>query len=298
MMPTFILLGAPRSGTTSVYHYLRQHPAIVMSFIKETQFFTYLASRTLADPVVTNVPWPARSLNEYQALFEAREGVKAVGEATPMYMYVPGVPGQIKALVPDVRLFCILRNPVERAYSGYLKNIREGVEDRTFEQAIRDELSGKSTIVQSQNYYVRTGLYYGHLLRFLEHFDRGRFCIYFYDDLLRSPREFMHTMFTDLGIDPDFLPDTSIRFNRGGIPPIKKDPRMNAWKPLILRVRRLLPPRHNLSLYRFQMWMQEKILKVPPMSRATGDFLRDLYVDDIRQLQQLTGRDLAGWLGG
>lgn len=298
MMPTFIIFGAPRSGTTSTYHYLRQHPAIVMSFIKETQFFTYLAANSLNKKVVLHVPWPAKTLAEYQALFRVKKGMKAVGEATARYFYVPGVPAQIKAHLPDVQLLCILRNPVQRAYSHYLMHLREGIEDRQLREAIENELTIREDedIIESRNYYLRAGLYAANLRRYLEYFDRSQISIYFYDDLARSPVGFAQRIYADLGVDPGYRPDTLVRFNRGGIPLFKKDLRVNFLKPAILRMRDLLPQRVNRFIYAIQVQIQNKTLKVPAMPRDLALFLRDLFADDIQELQALVKRDLSSWL--
>jgi len=295
MMPTFIIIGAPRSGTTSIYHYLRQHPQIVMSFIKETHFFAYLASRSLPMEVHPDVPWWAKTSDEYQALFHPKENALAIGESTPKYIYVPGVPAQIKAYLPDVRLICILRNPVQRAYSEYLKNIREGIERRSFEEAIGDELQNKSDVVESKNYYVRAGFYFRNLSRFLECFDRSQLTIYFYDDLLKSRLGFMQSMFRDLGVDPGFVPDTSVRFNHGGVPPIRRNFKMNFRKLLFLRIRSLLPAPINMLFYKFQMAMQDVVLQVPELPPATGLLLREIYTEDVHNLEGLTHKDLSAW---
>lgn len=296
MKPTFIIVGAARSGTTSLYHYLGQHPNVGMSFIKETHFFDYLAAQSLGLQVRRTMLRPPRTLAEYELLFPQQAGLVALGEATPMYMFVPGVPAQIKAYLPDARLIFVLRNPIHRAYSAYLKNVRDGIEGRTFENAVEDELSNQSAVFESRNYYVRMGHYHSHLLSFFQYFEPAQVSIYFYDDLVNSPKTFMCNLFSSIGVDPGFVPDTSVKFNHAGIPAMKASFPVYRWKPLILRLRGRFPSSFNMALYQLQAKLQTKFLKSPSMSARMREFLRNHYDGEILNLQELTKRDLSSWL--
>ena len=127
-LPNFLILGAQKAGTTSLFDYLGQHPEVYPSPIKETHFFDHGGVRqTYAGPV--RIPGPKiKSLEEYEGLFDGVRDEKAVGEATPTYLYLPGVAERIRHHVPEARLIAILRDPVERAYSGYQHAVRNGRE--------------------------------------------------------------------------------------------------------------------------------------------------------------------------
>jgi hypothetical protein len=232
MMPNFIIIGAPRAGTTSLYHYLNQHPQISMSKIKETNFFTYLASQVESDyQIRPNSTWPVTTFSQYEALFDIKKNTKAIGEASPVYLYTPNVPKLINKHLPNVKLILILRNPIERAFSSYLKDCREGVEKRSFEVAVTEELQDPKKIIASINFYIRAGLYFEHLTRFSEYFNSSQIKILFQEDLYKEPSFVLRNLFDYLEVDNQFVPDTTVRFNEA-IPPlfIKKPSMRQAMK--------------------------------------------------------------------
>lgn len=298
MMPNFIIIGAPRSGTTSLYHYLRQHPEIAMSRIKESNYFSYLAAQVEKEYQIEPVSgWDVTTRPAYESLFAVNAQTRAIGEATPFYLYVPGVPRQIYLQIPNVKLILILRNPVDRAYSAYLKNRREGVETRSFEDAIRQELHDPGMVVKSEYYYVRAGFYSQHIARYLEYFKKSCLKIVFQDDLLRAPQTLLSDLFLFLGVDPSFVPDTSVRFNEALPPLIMKKSSNRIWlKTLSRRIRSYMPQSLYFSLLNFKYAVNRSIRSYPDLSKDTRALLRSLYEKDIQALQTFTGRDLSSWL--
>jgi len=129
-IPNFLIIGAAKSGTTSLYHALKQHPKIFMSPVKEPNFFA-LEGGELNYPQGTVDPrYLAQCITtkeEYNQQFEGVSNEIAVGEASPIYLYHPQAPVRIKNCLPNVKIIVILRNPIERAYSNFLHHIREGV---------------------------------------------------------------------------------------------------------------------------------------------------------------------------
>ena len=121
IMPNFLLIGAAKAGTSSLYGYLKQHPQIYMSPIKEPRFFA-LEGETL------NFNGPTRGINQtsintleaYSQLFQKVTTEKAIGEASTIYLSSPKAPERIKHYLPDVKLIAILRDPSERAFSSYM----------------------------------------------------------------------------------------------------------------------------------------------------------------------------------
>jgi hypothetical protein len=298
MIPNFVIIGAPRAGTTSLYHYLRQHPQIVMSRIKETDYFRFLASQCETEYTIEpRSNWIARSLPEYQALFDMKTNTKAVGEASPLYLYTPGVPQQISSHLPKAKLILVLRNPVERAYSAYLKNRREGTESRSFEDAIEQEIHNPSKIVCSETFYVRAGLYFEHITRYLQYFDRSQLRIVFQRDLQETPTLFMKDLFEFLNVDSDFSSDVSVRFNEA-LPPlmVKSVSARRVMKSFTRSVREYLPQKLYYALLNLKYAINKKVAVYPLLSRQTRLKLRDEYIQDTQHLQKLLGRDLSMWL--
>src|SRR5690606_36811858 len=125
----FIIVGAAKDGTTSLYYYLSQHPEVFLPEDKEPHFFA--PAKWCGHPV------PARE--RYESLFDGAAGFKAVGEASTGYLYYRESPGMIHRLIPRCRIVAILRNPVDRAFSGWRHEVREGLETATFEEALAEE---------------------------------------------------------------------------------------------------------------------------------------------------------------
>ena len=143
-MPNFFIVGAQKAGTTSLYHYLNQHPQVYMSPIKEPFFFDHELS---AGGQVVRREFGGRrqpprfaNIEEYSALFDGVGDEKAIGEATPLYIYAPGTPERIERYVPGAKSIALLRHPADRAYSAFLYAVRIGAEPLTdFAQALRAE---------------------------------------------------------------------------------------------------------------------------------------------------------------
>lgn len=141
-VPNFFIVGAAKSGTTSLYHYLKQHPEIYMSPVKEPKYF--LAS---INKFPHNGPGDIevdkkiiRTWDEYLKLFSNASVEKCIGEASCGYLYYCElVAPSIKRISPEAKIIIVLRNPVERAFSAYCYLFREGRETLSFEEALKIE---------------------------------------------------------------------------------------------------------------------------------------------------------------
>ena len=124
-LPTFLLLGAPRAGTTSLHHWLGGHPDVCVSRPKETQFFSLCFDK---------------GPEYYSRFFAHWNGEPVVGESTPMYLSLPHVPRRIAALLPDAALVAVLRSPAEQAWSSWWMLRSLGVDRRSFAEVMATEL--------------------------------------------------------------------------------------------------------------------------------------------------------------
>ncbi|PLS83629.1 MAG: sulfotransferase [Actinobacteria bacterium] len=300
-MPNFLVIGAGKAGTTSLYYYLDQHPEVYMSPVKEPKFFALEGgvpdyrgpgdrevwssgtNRAISDP------------REYEALFDGVSGEKAIGEASPGYLCNAGVPGRIKRYVPDVRLVAVLRDPAERAYSAYLHMLRDGREQLGFAEALGEEERRTREGWAPGWQYTREGFYYRNLKRYFELFDRGRIRIYLYEELRADPLGLMREVFGFLGVDEAFVPDISMRHNASGIPKsallvsliTRRNPLKTVLKPLLPKGLRR----------RISVGIQNRNLTpAPPLPPEVRKELVELYREDILALQDLIGRDLSKWL--
>lgn len=117
-LPTFLIVGAPKAGTTSLYHYLRSHPDVFMSEAKEPHYFSYAGEGQPA--------WGMRSLDAYEALFDSVHGERATGEASTWYLYSETAAEEIYRALPNTQIIILLRNPIGRAYSSWSYRVQMG----------------------------------------------------------------------------------------------------------------------------------------------------------------------------
>ena len=209
--PNFFIVGAPRSGTTSMYIYLKQHPEIYVSVDKEPHFFD---NNNLRGEEFYRRLFPLRM---HVRARERRSGRRAAtGEATTYYLSHPAVPARVRAMLPDVRLIAILRDPVDRAYSHYQLSVREGGEPLSFEEALAAEperLAGEEERLLSDpayrgvahrfHSYRSRGRYVDQLRRWWAEFPRDQLLVLRSEDMFAEPRAVYDTLVRFLGLDPD-----------------------------------------------------------------------------------------------
>jgi hypothetical protein len=210
MMPDFIIIGGHRCGTTSLHHYLSEHPRIVMACTKEVHFYDVWYDRGL-DWYRSHFP-----LRALQALSKLRPGGGFLtGEASPYYLLHPAAPARAAQHSRDARLLAILRDPGERAFSHYKRMVRKQVEPLSFEEALdreEERLAGEAEKVLSnpgyrsdalrQWSYATRGRYAEQLERWLEHFPREQLLVVSLNALERDPAGTMARVFKHLGLPP------------------------------------------------------------------------------------------------
>ena len=222
MLPTFFVLGAARCGTTSLHYWLGQHPDIAMSAIKEPNHFLFRPGgqggpvpciaddrRLLAKSV------PERTA--YERLFPAG-GVRAAGDASPLYLYTRETPELIAGAVPEARLVAVVREPVDRAWShfGYVNGDLGEEAPAAFARAARQELPLGYEPYRTGTHFLRLSRYAEQLQRYLQVFPRDRLLVLSYDDLVREPSTALRRVCELVGVDASFGFDTSVRYNPSG----------------------------------------------------------------------------------
>jgi hypothetical protein len=298
--PNFFVIGAGRSGTTSLYNYLQQHPDVFMSPIKETNFFAYNgeAARSLMGNLAKKNPFPVVTIEDYLALFRGASGKRAIGEASPLYLHSPHAAQRIKEFAAAAKLIAVLRHPADRAYSSYYLHARDRREPRTFDEAIRQERAGieDRSLTRPQRQYLRLGLYSQYLLPYFEIFERTQLAIYLFDDLKADPQGLMRKLFRFLDVADDFVPDTSHRYNAGGVAPNR------FWQTLLTKNRmtaalgKRLPVWARHRALKIQDTARSRRLVKPQLPPETRQELTEFYRSDILKLENLIQRDLSAWL--
>ncbi|MGH2785244.1 MAG: sulfotransferase family protein [Actinomycetota bacterium] len=262
-LPTFLIIGAMRSGTTALTRYLDAHPQVFMAPEKEVHFFDRHYDR--------GADW-------YRSRFAGADGQPSVGEATQTYMFLPEAMPLIAAMLPDARLVAILRNPVDRAYSHYWMNRSQETEQRDPRTALTDSLEDPSPMFP----YVDRGRYVDQLRRVCEYYPRSSLHVLLFEDLVAEPGPTFASLCGFLGI------------NAGERPANLGDPVNQHLEYRSLRLRniskRLPKPIGNLIGK-----VNGKKTSYPPMEPELRKRLSAAYADDNARLAGWLGRDLAIW---
>lgn len=196
--PNFFVVGAAKAGTTSLYEYLKQHPQVYMSPVKEPHFFSRVGALAGDNRFVRAIT----DENEYLALFRYAMDYKAIGEASPSYLWDDHAPYRIKQKVPDAKIIILLRDPIERAYSHYLADVREYGVNQTFYEALAQDAACRNRAWGVSHLYVELGQYASQVARYLEVFTPQYVRVYLFDDFKRSPKDTVRDIALFLGLDP------------------------------------------------------------------------------------------------
>ena len=287
--PNFLVIGAYKSGTTSLDRYLRQHPEVFLPAVKEPNYFATIGAEESDRPTS---PGTIADRDRYVRLFDGVRDERAIGEVSPEYLVHPAAAAAIATELPEVRLIAVLRNPVERAYSDFLMYLRDGREQLDFAGALaaQDERSQRG---DPTGHYVDTGFYGAHLQRFYDRFDRDQLRVHLFEELASDPKALLCDLFGFLGVDPSFVPTDTGEHNVSGVP-------RNAAQKALLKARAQLGP----SLRRVvPAGLKHKIdrriqagLDRPPLPDECRRALVDVYRADLEHLGELLGRDLGSWL--
>jgi hypothetical protein len=306
-MPNFFIIGGQKAGTTSLYHYLNQHPQVYMSPVKEPFFFNNeidsngeIVHRRFGGPARRR-PLRCSNIEEYSALFRGASDEVAIGEASTLYLYAPGTAERIQKYVPGARVIALLRNPADRAYSSFLHAVRIGVEPLTdFARALREEDARVRDNWRYVYHYRNMGFYHEQLKRYYEVLGRERVGVWLYEDLRDDSDSVVRSVFDFLGVDDSFVPNTSSKHNPAGVPKggvsramvRAMDTMASHFLENFTASSRIYP-----FASKVRRRIQSRILaKPPPLDSRIRSELIEVYRNDVLKLQDLIERDLSGWL--
>jgi hypothetical protein len=294
ILPNLLIVGAAKSGTTSLHNYLKQHSDIFMSDHKEPHFF-------VNNEIGTNrIPNGISKYDDYIALFKNSEIYKYRGESSAMYLQFPdiSIKNINKYLNDDVKVIIMLRNPIERAFSGYQHVKRYNVmENLDFEDAIK-ECENRyfiNTNFTPASRYINIVLYYNMVKKFQANFGENMHIV-IYDDFIADTQNELSKIFSFLNIS-DCVINTNEKYMVGGW----------QWKNSFLK--KLFLKKNLLNKFiRFILPFQsfKKILRnrlvqvfstpVVKMKDTTKSSLQNLYKEDLKKLSTIIDRDLKIWL--
>jgi hypothetical protein len=281
-LPTFLLIGAMKAGTTSLYHYLASHPQVATPKYKAPEFF------------VAEANW-SRGVDWYRRQFPPMsDDVVAIGEASNAYTKFPtyrGVPERIASLIPDARLVYVVRDPIARIRSHYQTKVAEGSERAPLAQAVFDD-----------HRYIDYSRYAVQIDQYVAHLSRDQLLVITAENLRSSRDSTIRRVYEFIGVDPDFRPvdldrdfyQTSDRATHSPVP---------------LRVRKMLKKRlpwtrrfkelENNTLAAARRIARRPVRPAVPGAFVVTDDVRERLcaelADDVRRLREFMGPDFDGW---
>jgi Sulfotransferase domain len=324
----FLVIGAQKAGSSSLFEYMRRHPQIHIPAEKGVNFFNM-------DRIYR------RGFDWYSAMMlrDAPSGA-VCGEATVEYMngtpfgdiaynervdplageaqdepLVEIVPRRIKQSLPDVKLVCVLRDPVERAYSHYRMEVLEKVERRSFEQAVDDLLESQAmerarAVPQRDNGYIANGEYYRGLAGFLRVFPVEQLLVLFSDHLAKEPVDTLAKTFSFIGVDATFVPDNiDTRYREGALKQRIPGLNLNRWQTRLsdaasaralwhaipARPRASVDRAYRVANYRVAMWNAQRGVTDDGMSSEVRRKLIAHFRPDSEALADMLGAPVP-WL--
>lgn len=274
--PTFLIGGAPKAGTSSLYHYLDQHPNVCMSARKETGVFMDNYDRGLT--------WLA------ETYYQHYDGESAVGEGSAGVLRRPECAERIYRALPEVKLIFLLRDPIDRLHShfSFLQGVRAIDAEWSFSAYIRSDHRLRDRLIDQ-------GFYHKHLTRFAQYFDRDQMLILLFDDLCTDTAATVRRAYQFIGVVSSFNPDLDT-YNR------TREPRFETAYRVLEGIWQKV--RSHLSMYtinqtrRLRKAVKSVVTQTTnrgAMSRADAVYLHDLYADSNRKLAHWLERDLSDW---
>lgn len=226
-LPDFIIIGAMKSGTSSLFSYISQHPQLFPSSKKEVHFFDSGLSPKV-DNFVKGQAW-------YRTYFPLRKSMNTDSktfEASPLYIFNPLAPKRIFDLIPKVKIIVILRNPTERAISHYFHEKRKDREPLSILEALQQEEKRLEPVIKEKDYkskafihqsYKARGLYKKQLERYLNYFPWKQILVLSSDDVFNETDRTLRRVFDFVGVDTEFkikdLEPRNVASNRSKVDP-------------------------------------------------------------------------------
>lgn len=278
--PNLFIVGAPKTGTTSLYHYLNQIPDIYMSQIKEPNYFS---SKTVGGKHPVK---PIRDKKKYLNLFENEKNSKYIGEATTTYLDDPEAPFLIHKKNPKSKIIISLRDPVERAYSHYLMYKKNGSTNLDFRDQLNKEFE-KNPDINSRHLRLQVGFYSKWVKVYLETFGKNQVKILIFEEFISKPKDTIDKILKFL-----HLKDTFNDFT-----PEVHNPYGEIKGPLARRIRSSKIT-HSLSSKLLSKTTREFLLRKliftkkpkPAIDEELRTKLIKYYCEDVKKLENLLGR--------
>lgn len=296
--PNLFLVGAQKSGTTTLAVMLANHPEVFMSSPKEPGFLVFgEQGYTGIDGfgrLAHAASWVVDSEVDYFDLYrEAPAQARWLGDASTWYLSEPNAAQRLHAFNPEARIVAILRHPAERAYSAWCHARRDEEEPcETFSEAL--DMESKRENASHLLRYREMGRYAAQLRRYFEVFGERRVLVLLYEDLRDDPENLWRRCSEFLSLDADARAPAAYRQNRSGKPRSRLIYKLMRSEGFKKQMKRILPGR--LAAWAKNRAEAVNMRRFPPMPPEQRRRLEREFAAEVRELMSLTGRDLTHWL--
>jgi len=265
MLPNFIIIGAMKGGTSSLYEYIATHPNIVSSSMKETNYFTQNGFK--------------KGLDWYNQQFS--DGGQYAFEASPNYSkchIFPGVPERMFSILPKIKLIYIVRDPIERIISQYIHNYANGRESQTLSDILKD----------TNNSYIQTSKYFFQIQAFLEYYPENNLLIIESEQLRKDPSKTLNNIFNFLSITPEYDPNI--------IGELFHESKVKERKSIIEQelCKRINNPYLQKKIKQLANPLRKEIKK-PILTYKEKEILSNVLAPDIKNLRTFSGLEFSDW---
>jgi len=300
VIPNFIIGGPPKCASTSLNFYLKQHPEIFMSPEKETRFFSLDYNKGIDFYLKT--------------YFSGVTNEKMVGETTPTYFLLPFVAERIKQFNPAMKMIFCLRNPVDRAYSGWSMRMNNGTEHLSFKEAFDENIKQRKTVdfvgetgaaqwLADQKRsnrkedtglrtYIEGSMYAYNLQNYYQHFDKSQVKVIFLDALKNNLDATLKDIFTFLGVDPEFKVQNTEQKNTYKKSKFKfLEPVLGKNKSFSKMLSTVMPKSFKKKILN-TMYVEGSKDRVSPEDKI---YAYQFFKEEITDLEKLLNKDLSSW---
>lgn len=292
-LPNFMCIGAAKSGTTTLYDILKQHPEIFIPAFKEPHFFD------IPENYNNGIEW-------YEKNYFKNINRKIIADFTPSYFFEKQAPKRIfNDLGENMKFVILLRHPVDRAYSHYLHSVRDNHEDVSFEEAIRKEDNRLDKFIENKDYlsYLRNSYYhqglYGEMIeRYLQYFSLDNFLfIHFENEFVIDRKKVIDKLLIFIGLEET---ETDLNLDLRSNPASKERSKFlkqlmkkkGWWRKVLkfifpsIQMRQII--RNQVQRANLKEFQKEKL-----SARLKTDLYNEYFKEDIIKFEKLTNKKLS-----
>ena len=286
MKVDFFIVGVPKAGTTSLYHYLDEHPQVEMSSQKEPDYFSDLPIQKQGMYYGKN---RTNTLEKYESLFAQKDGV-IYGEGSVSYLFYENVAEDIKKYNPNAKIIIMLRNPIDRAFSHYLMDYRLGVVSDSFEDVVNKKAKHKNADLFYQQ-YIEVSEYAKQIKRYYSVFSKENILVVDYEDFKKNITGTVDEVYSFLNISNEFVADVNTKHNTFTMPKNKGIRFIYSFVSL-RKILIFIFPKALVKNIRGLLFMTDK---KPKLLLETRNYLKQFFSDDVRELGDFLGKDYSKW---